>query len=69
MQNRKEIWGKHPKVLVATAQKGLMQQEGNNLGAMGGIALSWDSAGTHLSLVAPQGDGGSVLPGRKFSGK
>lgn len=45
MQNRRESWGKDPKVLVATAQKGLVQQEGNSLGVMGGIALSWDRAG------------------------
>lgn len=61
VQNRKASWEKHPKVLVSTAQKGLVQQEGNGLGVVGGIALSRDSAGLHLSLVAPQGDGGSGL--------
>lgn len=69
MQNRKESWGKHPEVLVAPAQKGLVQQEGKSLGVMGGTGLSWDSAGAHLSLLAPQGDGSSGLWGRKFSGK
>lgn len=61
VQNRKASWEKHPKVLVSTAQKGLVQQEGNGLGVVGGIALSMDSAGLHLSLAAPQGDGGSGL--------
>lgn len=51
IQNRKESWGEHPKVLVTTAQKGLVQQEGNSLAVVGGIALSWGSAGAHLSPV------------------
>lgn len=42
MQNRKASWEKHPKVLVSMAQKGLVQQEGNGLGVVGGIALSRD---------------------------
>lgn len=58
VQNRKESWEKHPRVLASMAQKSLVQQEGNG---PGGIALSRDSVGGHLSLVAPQSDGGSGL--------